>query len=118
MPPPPRPPPPPPPVPPLLGRRSGWSGAPATRRAATRDRRRAAGGASLARGHGPYAGLMEQRDHHLVVQPLGSAQREFDHEVHVFATARLPLDLERSEEHTSELQSRLHLVCRLLLEKK
>src|SRR5687768_18256733 len=29
------------------------------------------------------------------------------------AVARL-----RSEEHTSELQSRLHLVCRLLLEKK
>src|SRR2546422_5100089 len=26
--------------------------------------------------------------------------------------------LQRSEEHTSELQSRLHLVCRLLLEKK
>src|SRR2546422_2843137 len=25
---------------------------------------------------------------------------------------------DRSEEHTSELQSRLHLVCRLLLEKK
>src|SRR2546422_2574022 len=30
----------------------------------------------------------------------------------VYQTAR------RSEEHTSELQSRLHLVCRLLLEKK
>src|SRR2546422_7158449 len=28
------------------------------------------------------------------------------------------LRLYRSEEHTSELQSRLHLVCRLLLEKK
>src|SRR2546422_6080532 len=27
-------------------------------------------------------------------------------------------DIVRSEEHTSELQSRLHLVCRLLLEKK
>src|SRR2546422_4011433 len=27
-------------------------------------------------------------------------------------------DERRSEEHTSELQSRLHLVCRLLLEKK
>src|SRR2546429_5148828 len=27
-------------------------------------------------------------------------------------------DAHRSEEHTSELQSRLHLVCRLLLEKK
>src|SRR5256884_1444356 len=31
----------------------------------------------------------------------------------------LEIDLPgRSEEHTSELQSRLHLVCRLLLEKK
>src|SRR2546429_5124246 len=29
-----------------------------------------------------------------------------------------PLRFWRSEEHTSELQSRLHLVCRLLLEKK
>src|SRR2546422_7212239 len=28
------------------------------------------------------------------------------------------LFVQRSEEHTSELQSRLHLVCRLLLEKK
>src|SRR2546422_5012999 len=37
------------------------------------------------------------------------------------ATERLGLELQpklRSEEHTSELQSRLHLVCRLLLEKK
>src|SRR2546429_4727151 len=32
-----------------------------------------------------------------------------------FAGRHLP---KRSEEHTSELQSRLHLVCRLLLEKK
>src|SRR2546422_1487596 len=31
---------------------------------------------------------------------------------------RLSLIRRRSEEHTSELQSRLHLVCRLLLEKK
>src|SRR2546422_2351705 len=29
-----------------------------------------------------------------------------------------PMVYMRSEEHTSELQSRLHLVCRLLLEKK
>src|SRR2546429_1690848 len=28
------------------------------------------------------------------------------------------VEADRSEEHTSELQSRLHLVCRLLLEKK
>src|SRR2546422_5702792 len=33
------------------------------------------------------------------------------------ATASDPA-VQRSEEHTSELQSRLHLVCRLLLEKK
>src|SRR2546429_5340682 len=32
--------------------------------------------------------------------------------------ARSDVALRRSEEHTSELQSRLHLVCRLLLEKK
>src|SRR2546422_3364244 len=45
----------------------------------------------------------------------------------VDAEGRLPADLarlgwrlaaSRSEEHTSELQSRLHLVCRLLLGKK
>src|SRR5258705_8172828 len=31
---------------------------------------------------------------------------------------RWPAKIERSEEHTSELQSLRHLVCRLLLEKK
>src|SRR2546422_3458740 len=38
----------------------------------------------------------------------------------VYDPAKLSYErlLERSEEHTSELQSRLHLVCRLLLEKK
>src|SRR2546429_4275088 len=40
-----------------------------------------------------------------------------------YLLAQAPLRVEmvwvhRSEEHTSELQSRLHLVCRLLLEKK
>src|SRR3989442_10861249 len=34
------------------------------------------------------------------------------------ALARKQSLVERSEEHTSELQSRPHLVCRLLLEKK
>src|SRR3989449_1706991 len=33
-------------------------------------------------------------------------------------THNLRIQGRRSEEHTSELQSRLHLVCRLLLEKK
>src|SRR5256884_4254946 len=41
------------------------------------------------------------------VGPGGLLEKEEDGKKH-----------ERSEEHTSELQSRLHLVCRLLLEKK
>src|SRR2546422_4924085 len=36
----------------------------------------------------------------------------------VYEDAHLAVRGGRSEEHTSELQSRLHLVCRLLLEKK
>src|SRR5256885_7487769 len=35
-----------------------------------------------------------------------------------FATVQMPVIRERSEEHTSELQSPCNLVCRLLLEKK
>src|SRR6266436_9617813 len=35
-----------------------------------------------------------------------------------FSPRALGAGAARSEEHTSELQSRLHLVCRLLLEKK
>src|SRR2546429_7225211 len=38
--------------------------------------------------------------------------------VYVAASGPKALRIARSEEHTSELQSRLHLVCRLLLEKK
>src|SRR5437870_10845624 len=45
-----------------------------------------------------------------------------DHPGEAASTARAPLrrrrSAPRSEEHTSELQSRGHLVCRLLLEKK
>src|SRR2546422_7210935 len=41
----------------------------------------------------------------LVTRPTGRVVRE-------------RIERARSEEHTSELQSRLHLVCRLLLEKK
>src|SRR5439155_1919419 len=36
----------------------------------------------------------------------------------LFRAKQSPPDNSRSEEHTSELQSRGHLVCRLLLEKK
>src|SRR2546422_6880346 len=36
----------------------------------------------------------------------------------IFGSLIFKVEAMRSEEHTSELQSRLHLVCRLLLEKK
>src|SRR2546422_793212 len=61
----------------------------------------------------------------LAIQPVTGTQQlraELKNPRHVllpgqFVRVRL-LGLKRSEEHTSELQSRLHLVCRLLLEKK
>src|SRR2546429_5925151 len=45
-----------------------------------------------------------------------SIQRQLD--LHGLRVDEAREALGRSEEHTSELQSRLHLVCRLLLEKK
>src|SRR5260370_23629249 len=58
-------------------------------------------------------------------QPTGRKSIEF--EVHNLAFTRRGVaelagvavfEVERSEEHTSELQSHLNIVCRLLLEKK
>src|SRR2546422_4953148 len=49
--------------------------------------------------------------------PLPGAH-DTDQKTHCRLRAPLPSPRLRSEEHTSELQSRLHLVCRLLLEKK
>src|SRR3712207_7006855 len=46
----------------------------------------------------------------------GRRDREERHRLPPGSGGRLPLP--RSEEHTSELQSRQYLVCRLLLEKK
>src|SRR5439155_6966896 len=64
---------------------------------------------------------------HLDGRAVACADREspIHHVLHVAGAARLVArggdlvrDVGRSEEHTSELQSRGHLVCRLLLEKK
>src|SRR5689334_23925542 len=52
---------------------------------------------------------------YLVAAP--AAVTEFSVVLHPQGRARR-CDLLRSEEHTSELQSQFHLVCRLLLEKK
>src|SRR2546422_2157694 len=59
---------------------------------------------TLFRSHGPVL----DAPLHLAAGVQVAAPRERDE----------ALGVGRSEEHTSELQSRLHLVCRLLLEKK
>src|SRR2546429_2205008 len=53
------------------------------------------------------------------IKANGADSRKNNHN-EVIPTTRIParFNTARSEEHTSELQSRLHLVCRLLLEKK
>src|SRR2546422_4251313 len=49
---------------------------------------------------------------------LGIAERDSDLITNQMVYLLAKSSQVRSEEHTSELQSRLHLVCRLLLEKK
>src|SRR3712207_8524262 len=58
-------------------------------------------------------------DGRLVVDGLGVHRADEAHVVDHLRRPRQQLDdMCRSEEHTSELQSRQYLVCRLLLEKK
>src|SRR3712207_6876356 len=59
----------------------------------------------------PHGALLPARDRRLAHVRAGSAAK-----VHVLRGRDRRGD--RSEEHTSELQSRQYLVCRLLLEKK
>src|SRR3712207_7686639 len=61
-------------------------------------------------------GLDVQTISDLVVDAVSSPRRS--HSTREAAQTGLPLVRPRSEEHTSELQSRQYLVCRLLLEKK
>src|SRR2546429_3722207 len=74
----------------------------------------------------PYTTLFRSRRH---LAPLPAAEprgrepayfgeRDVAHDQQARAIGPVVRPIERSEEHTSELQSRLHLVCRLLLEKK
>src|SRR5687768_17650163 len=57
-------------------------------------------------------------DYHKTFENYIKAKKKFFDELSGEAFALVNADDKRSEEHTSELQSRLHLVCRLLLEKK
>src|SRR5207244_6279716 len=63
--------------------------------------------------------LMCPREGSLVVGPIDPAtKRGLSFVENCWATSRAIRAHHRSEEHTSELQSPDHLVCRLLLEKK
>src|SRR5260370_32617702 len=69
------------------------------------------------RRHGPQPGPEAGARH------VAAREQVVDHQLQRGAAARVqaqvePAQLGRSEEHTSELQSHLNLVCRLLLEKK
>src|SRR2546422_7422281 len=79
--------------------------------------------AQIARTAGP---LISKKDCARVVDSFLDAVKaalaeQHNIEVRGFGTFKIrqrKTRMARSEEHTSELQSRLHLVCRLLLEKK
>src|SRR2546425_3255507 len=69
----------------------------------------------------PYTTLFRSPGQRLVLPPvplLVDQQRQTVEEAQLPRCLILVLSLERSEEHTSELQSLAYLVCRLLLEKK
>src|SRR5690554_7465724 len=61
--------------------------------------------------------VLDERDYYVALREAELTAVRAELVVTVEPVARFTL-LGRSEEHTSELQSRPHLVCRLLLEKK
>src|SRR2546422_8422614 len=67
----------------------------------------------------PYTTLFRSRrsDRLCLFLDLGHDASQRENSILALGQRKLRCEL-RSEEHTSELQSRLHLVCRLLLEKK
>src|SRR2546422_7805307 len=66
----------------------------------------------------PYTTLFRSKVYLLSAWPQTIGGRDLDRGAAAAVGLLLGGGVLRSEEHTSELQSRLHLVCRLLLEKK
>src|SRR2546422_4215313 len=75
----------------------------------------------------PYTTLFRSREATRTPESTSRSERGFDMSRKLFLASLvlaaflqpvIQFAQKRSEEHTSELQSRLHLVCRLLLEKK
>src|SRR3712207_7267279 len=69
-------------------------------------------------GDARLAPLVHMPDHHVVMRHLHAGMAFVEVHGDVIVPACQTGEVERSEEHTSELQSRQYLVCRLLLEKK
>src|SRR3989442_10043097 len=70
----------------------------------------------------PYTTLfrspVQHQEQHRPISFAGERSEEFVDVIIIHRTGKTLHGFHRSEEHTSELQSRPHLVCRLLLEKK
>src|SRR5690625_7087099 len=88
---------------------------------------KAAGHLRMPHGTGRLrTGIITQRNHHVHAVPANGNESVLEKHVRARATPVNRMGqpkghkkhAQRSEEHTSELQSRGHLVCRLLLEKK
>src|SRR3989442_9364230 len=65
----------------------------------------------------PYTTLFRSVEKHAAAL-LEETRADTEIPIFTFAPKKRIAESRRSEEHTSELQSRPHLVCRLLLEKK
>src|SRR5205809_1487110 len=65
-----------------------------------------------------HAALIEERAFAAAYFNIARVQTPAPHVAALIPMINKTYTVARSEEHTSELQSRLHLVCRLLLEKK
>src|SRR3712207_7949194 len=66
----------------------------------------------------PYTTLFRSGNHTITSTPASFLSSFAGREPVASTSMRSPSQTSRSEEHTSELQSRQYLVCRLLLEKK
>src|SRR2546422_7168693 len=66
----------------------------------------------------PYTTLFRSLDRLLAMTQEPALLEAIDRVASALTDPAMVQRMVRSEEHTSELQSRLHLVCRLLLEKK
>src|SRR5687768_18205228 len=66
----------------------------------------------------PYTTLFRSYSFRRLMISMHSKTDVVNEEISALSFPAISNATPRSEEHTSELQSRLHLVCRLLLEKK